>query len=89
MTKRWRVSDIVRAANFKNCFVHADIIATIGESMEGVDNTNRLHNLFNSFDVTIPTACKITHSRWLRMTHRQRCTALVKTAKRLNVPKRG
>ena len=78
--KRWRVSDIVGAA--LGGAEGAYVASTMRESSSLADGMRRL-------GLTLPMACGVDEFSWQRMTHKQRCDALVATARRLNVPMNG
>lgn len=89
--KRWRVSDIVRAADFGVAGMMSNIIAQEAKSRStrGDSNDDVLRELFRIFNMSIPETCGIDDRAWARMSHQQRCDALVATARRLNVPRRA
>lgn len=78
-TKRWKVSDIVRRALGRSEARYVAVVMREGTLAQGLGYLN----------VTLPRACGVEEAAWCRMTHEQRCDALVATAKRLNVPRRA
>lgn len=86
--KRWKVSDIVAASLGEGAA--ASVVAE-ASWMRGSDvsDDSVLAELFERFPVTMSRTCGVNESAWWRMTHEQRCNALVATARRLNVPMNG
>lgn len=86
--KRWKVSDIVAASVSKwsadRVTIEARWLRLCGKGDDAV-----LAELLEGFGVTMASACDTEECEWGRMTHEQRCDALVATAKRLNVPRRA
>lgn len=77
--KRWKVSDIVRAALGMSEARYVAFVMRGGSLAEGLGYLNS----------TLPRACNVEEYHWQRMTHKRRCDALVATAKRLGVPRRA
>lgn len=88
MAKRWKVSDIVGSALGDgwraSVASEAKMVARRCASNDGV-----VAELCRVFDLTMPKVCGLHSDEWLRMTHEERCDALVATARRLNVPRRA
>lgn len=88
MMKRWRVSDIVRAAGESEAACSS--IAYEGEKWSrDYGNSMALKTMLGTYNRTIPHACMVEPRAWDRMSFRERCDALVATARRLNVPMNG
>lgn len=79
--KRWRLSDIVRAALGAN---HVEAVHEYRAFCNG-----DLKSMVCMLNITLPKACGLDYRDWWAMTHEQRCDELVAVARRLKVPRRG
>lgn len=88
MTKRWKITDIVRASlgEYRANWIRDELVHYHAKTL---DNRAVIETIFHDFNVTIPMACGIEEYKWALMTYEERCDALVETARRLNVPMNG
>lgn len=85
-TKRWRVSDIVRAA--QGAKAGSSVAAFfVYDKVVGLPEEVSLRRVLRVHWRIMALTCGSSGVTWQLMTHEQRCNALVLTAKRLGVPR--